>query len=134
MNNQSYEVTQHFVTFYSPGTFVGEETTKAIDAWDISKALEMSKSIVERHGARPYSFQFSTRGRKAGELDSSVIAKSPLYYFGCRVETAEEIAQRNDSKEEILRSNLRCNGWKRIARPLQGYAGAYPLEDADIVL
>ena len=48
-------IEQHFVTFYSPGTFVSETSTEPIDSWDVEKAVAMSRGIVERHGAKPYA-------------------------------------------------------------------------------
>ncbi len=42
---------KHFVTFYSPGTFVSEETTNPIGSWDVAAAMKMAHGIVERYAA-----------------------------------------------------------------------------------
>jgi len=70
---------KNFVTFYSPGTFVSEETTKDIDSWNIQEAESMAESIKERHGAKPYGFRFTTRSRNDNELDNKVTDTSPMY-------------------------------------------------------
>jgi len=125
---------QHYVTFYSPGTFVPETTTKTIDAWYPSVALEMAADITERYGAKPYAFRFTTRENDGTMLDAKETASSPLYYFGVKVETLAEIEARNDPQESVLRSNMRCNGYDRVAVPLKGWRGAYPLGENDVVL
>lgn len=127
-------VKQHFVSFYSPGTFVAEETTKPIASWNADDAVAMACLITERHGAKPYGFRFTTRGRADEELDSKVIAKSPMHYIGGKVETIEEVEARNDPGESILRSNMRCNGYKRIWVSTQGWKWTQPLNDDDVVL
>lgn len=125
---------KHFVVFYSPGTFFAESTTKEIDAWDVNQAKEMARVIKERHGATPYGFQFITRGRTDEDLDSKVIDRSPMYYLGGKVETYEEVVARNDPKEEILRSNMKCNGYDRIITNTNSWKITQPLGDNDIVL
>ena len=102
-------ISQHFVTFYSPGTFTAEETTKPIESWDVDTAVKMAAGIKERHAAVPYGFRFSTRSREDGELDSKVSSKSNMYYLGGKVETIEDVERRNDPKESVLLSNMRCN-------------------------
>lgn len=125
---------QHFVTFYSPGTFVAESTTKPIDAWDAEVAKAMMADIKERYGATPYGFRFTTRGRGPDDLDSKVIATSPMHYVGGKVETLEEVEERNDPKEEILRSNMRCNGYGRIWTTTEGWKWTQPLNADDVAL
>lgn len=127
-------VKAHFVTFYSPGTFVAESTTKPIPSWDVDLAVAMMTDIKERHGARPYGFRFTTRGRAADELDSKVIATGPMHYVGGKVETREEIETRNDPSEKILRSNLRMNGYDRIWRTTEGWGWTQPLSSDDVVI
>ena len=34
---------KHFVTFFSPGTFIAESTTKPIESWNIEEAKEMAE-------------------------------------------------------------------------------------------
>lgn len=123
-----------FVTFYSPGTFVAELTTKPIDKWDVAEAREMAESITERHGARPYAFQFETRERGPDDLDSSVIGSSGLYYLGGEVRTLEEVEAENNPDESILLSNMRCNGWDRIITSTEGWKWTQPLYEKDVVL
>ena len=44
-------VSKDFVTFYSPGTFFAEETTKPIDQWNPAAALAMAEGITKRYNA-----------------------------------------------------------------------------------
>lgn len=125
---------QHFVTFYSPGTFVAETTQKPIDSWDVDRAAQMAKGITERYGAKPYGFVFSTRARGDDELDSKVVSKSPFYYLSGKIETIEEIRKRNDPKERILLSNMEINGYEKVIRMTDGWAWSQPLEKDDVVL
>jgi hypothetical protein len=125
---------QHFVTFYSPGSFVAEESTKPISAWDPDEAKEMARTITERYDATPYGFRFTTRRREDDELDSKVVAKSALYYLGGKVETLEEVKARATEKDRILVSNMENNGWNRIITNDNSWRWTQPLEDDDVVL
>lgn len=122
----------HFVTFFSPGTFVAETTTKPIESWDVQAAKKMAGKITERYAARPYGFQFTTRSRNDNELDSKVTKTSPMYYMGCKVETLAEVEAREP--KSILASNMRVNGWDRIVTSTTGWKWSQPLEKDDVVL
>ena len=63
------EMKRHYVTFMSPGTFVAEQTTKQVEAWDVKAAQKMAEGIEERYGAKPYGFYFSTRERGCAEWE-----------------------------------------------------------------
>lgn len=125
---------KHFVTFYSPGTLMSEVLVKPIDAWDVEAATEMARSIMERHGATPYGFRFTTRSRGDDDLDSKVSKTSPTYFLGGRIETLEEVEARDDPNEKILRFNMRSNGWSRIVVNDNSWRVTQPLEDGDVVL
>jgi hypothetical protein len=125
---------KHFVTFYSPGTFVAETSAKDIGSWNVDDAVAMSAMIEERHGARPYGFRFTTRERGDDDFDSKETAQSPMYYLGGKVETLEEVEARNDPEERILRSNMQGNGYKRIWTSTRGWKWTQPLKDDDVVL
>ena len=125
---------QHFVEFYSPGTFVAEISIRSIDAWDISQAVGWAREIVERYDARPYGFRFITRERADDELDSHISAKSGMYYLGGRVETREEVETRNDPNERILQDNMRANNIKRIVVNDNSWRWTQVLNDGDVVL
>ena len=124
----------HFVTFFSPGTFLAEDRTMPIHAWDVDTAVAMSATITERHGAKPYGFRFTTRARADDELDSKVVSTSPMHYIGGKVETREEVFARNDPSESILRSNMECNGYDRIWRTTEGWSWTQPLSADDVVI
>jgi hypothetical protein len=128
------KVEKHFVTFYSPGTFVAETTEKPIDSWDVEQAKKMAREIKERYGAVPYGFRFSTRGRDDDDLDSHEIAQSPLYYLGGKVETLEEVKARATSKDKILISNMECNHYQRIITNANSWKWTQPLRPTDVVL
>lgn len=134
MGDTMSTVTAHFVTFYSPGTFVAEQTRKPIDAWNIGDAMAMARDIVERHGATPFAFVFTTRSRGEDDLDSKEVNRSPTYYFGKRAVTLAEIESRNDPKDAILISNMKINKWERAVETMSGWRHASPLMEGDVVL
>ena len=124
----------YFVTFFSPGTFFSETTTKPIDSWDVDIALAMSKEINERYGATPYGFRFTTRSREDHELDSKQTDQSVMYYIGGKIETLDDIRNRADPRDNILISNMECNGWDKVWTSISGWKTTQPLNAGDIVL
>lgn len=134
-NQKDSEMKRHFVTFLSPGTFVAEDTTKQVESWDVKAAQAMAEGITERHAVIPYGFYFTTSERAPGEWEPKQTAKSPMYYLPhCKVETLEEVEARNDPKESILRSNMRCNGFNRVIVTTKGWRWTQPLNETDVVL
>lgn len=125
---------KHFVTFYSPGTFVSEETTKPIDSWDIEAAKAMASAVTERYSAKPYGFKFSTRSRGLEDLDSKTTKTSPMYYLGGKVETLAEVRARATDADRILISNMEGNGWNRIITNTNSWKFTAPLRADDVVL
>lgn len=125
---------KHFVSFCSPGTFVAEETTKPIAAWDVVAAVKMADEITERYGATPYGFYFTTRSRQENELDSCVTAESRMYYLGGEVVTFAQLEARNDPTERILRDNMRINRWDKVLFNYNSWKSVHPLHDGDTVL
>jgi hypothetical protein len=125
---------KHFVTFYSPGTFIAEDTTLEAPSWDVKWAAEKAREICARHAAKPYGFQFTTRSRGPEDLDSEVSATSPLYYLGGKVETLAEVKARATPDDSILVSNMECNGFDRIITNNNSWRWTQPLRDTDVVL
>ena len=125
---------KHFVKFFSAGTFVVEQTVKEIDSWDVDKAIEMSKEITERYGAKPYGFRFFTKGRTEADLDSKVVAQSGTYFINGVVETLEEIKAKGDPNNRILISNMECNGWDKVVTTYNPYKWTQPFEANDTVV
>lgn len=125
---------KHYVEFFSPGTFVAEQTEQEINEWDVETAIKMSRKIKERYGATPYGFQFTTRERKSTDFDSKEVKRSPMYYLGGEIFTVEDIRKRNLPDERILLSNMECNGWDRIVVNTNSWKWTQPLKEGDVVL
>jgi hypothetical protein len=134
MDERGNSMERHFVTFYSPGTFVAETSERPIESWDVNLAMDMARSVKERHGAVPYGFRFSTRTRGDDDLDSSVSRRSPMYFLGGKVETLKQVKARATEKDSILVSNMEGNGFKRIITNDNSWRWTQPLNDDDIVL
>jgi hypothetical protein len=100
----------------------------------LRKLRRWQKNIQERHDATPYGFSFSTRSRSTKELDSKVVARSPMYFLGGVVETLEQVKARATEKDSILVSNMEGNKWKRIITNNNSWKWTQPLEDEDVVL
>ena len=125
---------QHFVTFFSPGTIVSEETTKPIESWNVNEAATMARDIMERHNATPFAFQFSTRRRNDDELDSKTVATSGRYFLGGTVLTLEQVKARRNPDDRTLISNMETNGYERIIENCNSWKVVQPLGADDIVL
>ena len=123
-----------FVTFYSPGTFVAEMTTKQVPSWSIPKALKLMTDVKERHGAVPYGFRFTTKKRGLRDFEPKEVARSGMYYVNCRVETLDELTKRCDPTESTLLENMKRNGWDRIVTSKTGWKWTQPLHEGDTVL
>jgi hypothetical protein len=127
-------VKKHFVQYMSPGTFFSETSEVPIKKWDVDLAVKKALTIKERYGATPYGFRFLTYGRGARDLDSKVVKSSGIYYLGGKVETYAEVCKRNDPKEEILRSNMKNNGYNEIVTNTNSWKFTAGLNPGDKVL
>ncbi len=127
-------VSQHFVTFLSPGTFVAEDRTLPIDSWDVDRAQAMASEIVERYNARPYGFYFTTRGRGPKDLDSKQLKRSGTYFLGGTVRTVEQVRADAKPDERILLANMTGNGYSRVIENRNSWRWTQPLDDKDVVL
>lgn len=126
---------KHFVKFFCPGAIVAEEEILPIDDWDVDKAKEMSKDILQRWNSKPYAFQFITKSRTDDELDSHVSAKSGVYYINGKVQTLEELRAENNPKNAILISNMENNGWDKVVTTFSPWRFTQPFyEDKDSVV
>ena len=123
----------HFVTFYSPGTFVAEQTTKPINSWDVQKACKMARKIVERYDAKPYAFTFSTRERGAKDLDSKETKRSGRYFLGGRIMTLDEV-KKEMPDQTILITNMEINKFEKIVVNDNSWRSVQPLGKNDTVL
>jgi hypothetical protein len=125
---------KHFVTFHSPGTFLPESTTKEIDSWNVQDAAEMAHDIVERHGATPFCFSFSTRERNSDDWDHKETETSGRYYLGGEIQTLEQIKAKNDPQDSILISNMENNNISKVVVNSNSYKSTHELRDGDTVL
>lgn len=133
-SQEDMQMQAHFVEFLFPGTFVAESTVRPIDSWDVETAKAMALNVHERYGARPYGFRFFTKTRAEHELDSSVSARSNLYYLGGKVETIDEVRARALPDERILLSNMECNHYDKIVINTNSWRWTQPLHDGDVIL
>ncbi len=131
MNKQT--ISQHFVTFLSPGTFVSEETTKPIASWDVEIAVAMARNVTERHNSVPYGFIFTTRSRSEKDLDSKEVKRSKCHYLGGRILTLADV-KKEMPNESILISNMECNGIKRVIINTNSWRSVLPFDEGDTLL
>lgn len=115
------------VTFYSPGTIVAEQTMIRIKGKDLDeirqKATIESQNIIERYNATPYCFVISKDEKRR------------RYYLPhTRIELLDEIVNRDDPKDRILISNMRCNNWNAVVTTTLGWKTTQPLDEDDCIV
>lgn len=125
---------KYFVIFFSPGTFIAEQTTKEIMSWNINEAIKLSKEIKERHGSTPYGFQFATRERKKYDFDSKETKRSNMYFLGGIIFTLEELKKENKRSNHALILNMEMNDYKRVVTNNNSWSWTQPLGKNDVVL
>jgi hypothetical protein len=134
--------TKHYAIFFSPGTLFSEQSTREVSGWNPVEACAMAREITERYNSKPYGFRFESRlvsddidDGHGGSLrvEPKTVATSKMFHINAVVETLEQVEARNDPKEEILRSNMRANGWK-IAMTTNSWKHCAIFEDGDCVV
>jgi hypothetical protein len=129
-----------YVTFYSPGTLFSESTRVKITARDTIKSIaKRAAKIKERYGATPYAFDIETVsegsvkvGGKKYRADPKMLARTGMHFLTGKVLTLKDIP---DTQEfNILRSNMKCNGWKAVVENTNSYRATLPFEKEDVVV
>lgn len=126
---------KHFVTFYCPGTFVAEETTREVPSWDVPFAIKMSETVLARYDAAPYGFRFTTRERGEEDFNSKETEKSPFYWLGGETYSVDQLeTERPEGTTDTLIRNMRGNGWKKCIFNRNSWLFVGILNDDDIIL
>lgn len=125
---------KHYVSFYSPGTFISEVDTKEIESWNVDLAKSMMKEIVQRHNATPYGFKFFTKTLKDNDFEPKITERSKLYLVGGKILSYKDIEERNDPKDNILLSNMKSNNWDFVWQTTKGWLYTLPITDDVIVI
>ncbi len=130
--------TKHYVNFLTPGILFSESTERPIEEWNIKQAIYLAKKF----DMLPYAFQFSTWL----ETDPIIIEEekfvtkpkkkkeSGLYYLTGLVRSAKSILAGTDEKENILRSNVKCNNFKAIIQNSNSWLSTTPFYKDDVVI
>ena len=134
---------EHFVEFYSPGTFIDETDVRPIASWDPKKAAKMAQKVIQRYGARPYGFSFFTaivsqpisdgEGGKL-EVKPKRVESSGMYHLGGTILSYDDIQKRNDSKDSILLSNMSCNDMWLVVENTNSYRSTHPFNEKDVLV
>lgn len=119
MSNQ-----KHYVTFYSPGSFVSESTSKEIDAWSVDLAIRMAKDIKGRHGATPYGFSFETK--ESDGWSPKTVKESGMYYLGGKLLTIDDIPDTDGNS--VLRDNMRFNNYEYVIENTNSWKVTLPFD------
>lgn len=121
---------KHFVTFFSPGTFVDETTSKRTSEYgSVAEAVQMARDITERHGAKPAGFYFETKNE-----DGDVVHTSGMYFLSGRVRTLDEVEREDLPTEDILRENMRRNGHDVVVTNTNSWKMTKPFGEKDYVV
>ena len=122
---------KHYVTFYSPGTFVSETTVKEIDVWSVDLAVYYAKRIKERHRATPYGFRFETR--ESDGWSPKTVKESGMYYLGGKLLTLDDIPDTHANS--VLRDNMKYNNYEYVIENTNSWKVTVPFyKDKDTLL
>jgi hypothetical protein len=135
---------KHFVTFYSPGTFFHETTTKEIAERDPKLAVAMAETILERYGAKPWGFCFESRmcadpvpdgmgGEMPGPTKPIPGSETGYYFLGGTVITLDDVEARAEKSEDVLRSNMR-NNWPICVDNRNSWRSVNPFTEKDVIV
>uniref|UniRef100_A0A6M3JTV9 Uncharacterized protein n=1 Tax=viral metagenome TaxID=1070528 RepID=A0A6M3JTV9_9ZZZZ len=118
--------TKYFVTFYSPGLFVGE-------TW--IEEVKSSDPLSIKWPDNAYAFSLYQRDDIIDDDDIRYTGKKkqlgPMYYHpNSKIETLEEVKV-NPNRGRSLVSNMECNKWDRVIWTQWG-TWPQPYEESEI--
>ena len=98
-----------YATFYHPGSFFPEETTREV----------VSRDVDALRPFPPSAFAVVFYDLVEGEIDGVEVSSIPRnyskrVYIGGEVFTLDQLP--DDDKHHRLRSNAECNGWPALIR------------------
>ena len=134
---------KHYVRYFSPGTFLSEESERPIYAWDVELAAQGARKVNERYGAKPYAFVFLAKlvgdpvpDGEGGvlQVEPKEVMRSGYYYLKGKLLTIEDIKARRNPTESILLSNMQANGWPIVVETCNSYRSIQPFEERDFVI
>ncbi len=129
---------KHYAEFFSPGTFVSETSVLPMETEDPKEAVARWNTITERYGAKPYAFQLFTQLHHDDVDDFKCrpkeLRRSGMYFLGGTIRTAEEILAGTDPKEDILRSNVRCNDISAVVTNTNSFKSTHSFQKDDVVV
>ena len=109
--------------FYSPGTFMSEQSSFRLFEQDIVEAVRKYELINERYDAKPYGFMFE---------DGNGKSTSGMYYLTGRIVKYDDIP--DDKEHNILRCNMRCNNWPICIENTNSYRFTAPFKEGDCIV
>lgn len=106
----SFDVTKHFVRFFLPGglDLMMHFTEEEVASWNPREAWHRAKEISDLRVAQDeqpvFAFQFVTKARNHGDMDSEIIAFSPLFFIGGRINRSwmNGSVSRNLKEEDVV--------------------------------
>ena len=62
------------------------------------------------------------------------VKESGMYFLGGRVRTYDEVLKDNKADEDILRSNMRANGFEVVVENVNSYKSTHPFREDDHIV
>lgn len=119
-------VRRTYVEFFLPGVRVTETSTKEVESRDPEQLVVPD----EVFGFRFFDVLEATVevGGQQVKLTSGAISKSPMYYYGGRIYTREDVVL-GVSDNQVLLDNMDGNDWKYVIRTRFGNFQPFHGED-----
>ncbi len=92
------------------GFFLSEVDDFYVSYSKLDDLESICKLIRKRYGNMAFGFRrLRPFGQRPFGRDDEYLDPGWIYICGGKVESAKEVLSRDDPKEEVLRSNIRCN-------------------------
>jgi hypothetical protein len=130
---------KHKVVFYSPGTLFSESQSRDIDSWNIKEAIKLAETITY---GKPYGFVFETyltaEDVPDGEggmlkVQPKRIDSSGIHFLGGTTLTYDMVCETH-SENDILRSNMRANGYWIVCINTNSWKTTMPFNEKDCIV
>jgi hypothetical protein len=120
-----------YVKFFSPGILFSVSETDEVSlgeflggGFNLKLICAKAKTIEQRHGATPYSFNLREQEEGEVTVDGETYKSKPrvtfqsgIYFITGKVLTLSDIPATREN--EILRSNMQCNHWNAVVENMR---------------